>query len=187
MALVDVTRVAQALNLTEQRVQQLVKEGLPREKRGQYDAVKCMLWYIRYLQAVIEKKAVNLGKEGSAGERQERVRLLRADADMREIELAKERSQLVALADVEASMTDLVLTTKARVMAIAPRLAPELVGETSRVMIEAKIEKSCKEALTLLAREGGSEYRSYKLCRRVDASAKTFKGGNRDGQNSEGE
>jgi hypothetical protein len=64
MPLVDVTRVAQALNLDERRIQQLVKEGLPREKRGQYDAVKCMLWYIRYLQVVIEKKAVNLGNGG---------------------------------------------------------------------------------------------------------------------------
>ena len=39
-----------------------------------------------------------------------------------------------------------MLTTKARIMAIAPRLAPELVGETSRVMIQAKIEKASKEA-----------------------------------------
>jgi phage terminase Nu1 subunit (DNA packaging protein) len=152
MPLVDVTRVAQALNLDERRIQQLVKEGLPREKRGQYDAVKCMLWYIRYLQVVIEKKAVNLGNEGFAGEREERVRLLRADADLREIELAKERGQLVAIQDVEKEMTDLVLTTKARIMAIPPRPAPELVGETSRMMVQAKLEKACKEALAYLAR-----------------------------------
>ena len=153
MPLVDVTRVAQALNLTESRVHQLVKEGLPREQRGRYDAVKCMLWYIRYLQAVIEKKkAVNLGGNGFAGEREERVRLLRADADMREIELAKERSQLIALSDVEAAMTDLAQTTKARVMAIAPQLAPELVGETSRVMIQAKIDKAHRKALSCLAK-----------------------------------
>ena len=43
MSTVNVTRVASALNLTEQRVQQLVHEGMPREARGQYDAVKCML------------------------------------------------------------------------------------------------------------------------------------------------
>ena len=155
MPLTDVGRVAQALNLTESRVHQLVKEGLPREGRGQYDAVKCMLWYIRYLQAVIEKKAVNIGDPsgaGYAGEREERVRLLRADADLREIELAKERSQLVTLADVEAFHTELVLTTKARMMAIPPRIAPELVGETSRVMIQAKIEKAIKEALSNLAK-----------------------------------
>lgn len=60
----------------------------------------------------------------------------------------------MAIQDVEKAITDLVLTTKARIMAIPPRMAPELVGETSRVMIEAKIEKSCKEALTPLSREG---------------------------------
>jgi hypothetical protein len=35
MSTVNVTRVASALNLTEQRVQQLVKQGMPREARGQ--------------------------------------------------------------------------------------------------------------------------------------------------------
>jgi hypothetical protein len=37
-------------------------------------------------------------------------------------------------------------------MAIPPRLAPELVGETSRVMIQAKIEKFCREALHSLSK-----------------------------------
>ncbi len=78
--------------------------------------------------------------------------MLRADANLREMELAKESGQLLALSDVEAMLTDLVLTTKARVMALAPRLAPELVGETSRIMIQAKIEKACKEVLAYMAR-----------------------------------
>jgi phage terminase Nu1 subunit (DNA packaging protein) len=159
MPTVDVAKVASALNLDERRVQQLVKEGMPRETRGQYDPVKCMLWYIRYLQKALEKKAVPTLDGGFVGEREERVRLLRADADLREIELAKERGVLVALPDIEATLTDLVLTTKARIMAIPPRLAPELVGETSRVMIQAKLEKACKESLAYLARavnDGGN-------------------------------
>jgi phage terminase Nu1 subunit (DNA packaging protein) len=156
MPTVNVTKVASALNLTEQRVQQLVHEGLPREGRGQYDPVKCLLWYVRYLQKALEKKAVPTLEGGFVGEREERVRLLRADADLREIELAKERGQLVALPDIEAALTDLVLTTKARIMAIPPRLAPELVGETSRVMIQAKLEKACKESLSYLAKAHGA-------------------------------
>jgi phage terminase Nu1 subunit (DNA packaging protein) len=156
MPTVNVTRVAAALNLSEQRIHQLVKEGLPREARGQYDPVKCMLFYIRYLQAALEKKSVPMADGGYAGEREERVRLLRAEADLKEIELAKERSQLVAIQDVEKEMTDLVLTTKARIMAIPPRLAPELVGECSRVMIQAKLEKACKESLSYLAQVGGA-------------------------------
>jgi len=129
---------------------------MPKEGRGQYDPVKCMLWYIRYLQNALQKKSVPTLEGGFVGEREERVRLLRADADLREIELAKERGQLIALADVEKTMTDLVLTTKARIMAIAPRLAPELVGETSRVMIHAKLEKALKEALAALAKSANN-------------------------------
>jgi hypothetical protein len=159
MATVDVTKVASALNITDARVQMLVKGGMPREARGQYDPVKCMLWYIRYLQRALEKKAVPTLDGGFVGEREERVRLLRADADLKEIELATKRGLMMALPDVESMMTDLVLTTKARIMAIPPRLAPELVGETSRVMIQAKLEKACKEALAYLARavnDGGN-------------------------------
>ena len=163
MPTVNVTKVASALNLTEQRVQQLVHEGLPREGRGQYDPVKCLLWYVRYLQKALEKKAVPTLEGGFIGEREERVRLLRADADLREIELAKERGQLVALPDIEAALTDLVLTTKARIMAIPPRLAPELVGETSRTMIQAKIEKACKESLSYLAKVGADKSKGREL------------------------
>jgi phage terminase Nu1 subunit (DNA packaging protein) len=151
VALVGPEKVAQALNLTVSRVHQLVKEGMPKDGRGSFDPVKCMLFYIRYLQAALEKKSVPTLDGGFVGEREERVRLLRADADLREIELAEKRGQLVAIHDVEMEMTNLVLTTKARIMAIPPRLAPELVGENSRVMIQAKIEKACKEALASLA------------------------------------
>ena len=152
MPTVGVTKIASCLNLHERRIHQLCKEGLPRAARGQYDPVACMLWYIRYLQRALEKKSVPTLDGGFVGEREERIRLLRADADLREIELARERSQLVSIEDVERAMTDLILTTKSRIMAVAPRLAPELVGETSRVMVHAKIDKALKEALLALSK-----------------------------------
>jgi len=140
------------LNLDERRVQQLVKAGMPRKSRGQYDPVKCMLWYIRFLQRALEKKAVPALDGGFVGEREERVRLLRAHADLREMELAKERGLMVALPDFESTLAHLVLTKKAQIMAMPPRLAPELVGETSRAMIQAKIERACKRSLAYLAK-----------------------------------
>jgi phage terminase Nu1 subunit (DNA packaging protein) len=155
MATVNAEKVAHALNLTESRVHQLVKEGLPKEARGQYDPIKCMAWYVRFLQRAIERKTLPTLEEGDEGGRAARVRILRAQADEKEMALAKLRSQLLAIQDVEKEINHLVLNTTARIMAIPLRLAPELVGETSRVMVQAKIEKALKEALTLLAREGG--------------------------------
>jgi phage terminase Nu1 subunit (DNA packaging protein) len=151
MPTVSPRKIAQALNLTESRVHQLVREGLPKEGRGQYDPVKCMLFYIRYLQKAIEKKAVPT-PGGYVGEHTERVRLLRAHADLREMELARQRGLFVAIEDVERAITDLVGLTTARVMTMAPRLASDLVGETSRMMIQAKLDKACRETLAQLAR-----------------------------------
>lgn len=149
--LLNAEKLAVIINLTKSRVFQLVAEGMPKELRGKYDVDKCTGWYIRYLQAALEKKAVPMEGGEIVSEREERVRNLRAAADLKEIELARARGLLVSIEDVEREMTELVLTTKARVMAIAPRLAPELLSETSRVMAQAKIEKSLKEALLHLA------------------------------------
>jgi len=158
MAIVDVARVAQALNLHVRRVQYLVKEGMPREARGKYDAVKCMFWYIRYLQILIEKKSTP--RADQVGESAERVRLLRAKADIRELQVARMRSQLVTVADVDAFHNELVDTTTKFMMTIPPRVASELVGETSRIMIQAKIEKAIDEVLSALAK-GPTNRRLY--------------------------
>lgn len=145
--LIKVDAVARFLGLDQRRIQQLVNEGMPRAKRGRYDLSRCAHWYIRYLQNAVEKRAVS-GTDGEVvTERAQRLRLLKADADMKEIQLARERGQLVAIMDVEREMSNLVLSTKARVLAVAPRVAPELVGETSRVMAQAIVEKALKEAL----------------------------------------
>lgn len=152
--IIKIKELAGILNLTPTRVHQLVQEGLPKKLRGKYDQDLCVGWYIRYLQALVERKAiVGEGGEVLKNEREERLRDLRAVADLREIERDRERGQLVAIEDVEKEMTDLVLVTKARVLAVGARVAPELVGENSRVMIQAVIEKAHKEALSHLAKQ----------------------------------
>jgi phage terminase Nu1 subunit (DNA packaging protein) len=156
MAIVNVTRIAAFLNLTPRRVQQLVKEGMPREANGRYDPIKCAAFYIRYLQNAIEERSVPTSDDEPAGERTERVRLLRANADLKEMELATLHSQLVAVEDVDKALADLARTTKARILAIPPRLAPELVGETSRIMIQAKIQRAIDQTLRVLARSSAA-------------------------------
>jgi len=154
--LVNVEKLAKAFNRDARRIQQLVKEGMPRQGRGQYDLGACMLWYIRYLQDLVEKKSANVGGGEFLGLNDQRVRGLRADAELKEMELALKRGQTAKLTDVRASLSDLVLMTKARLLAIPPRLAVEVMGEGSRVMIQAKIEQAIKDALNQLADDGSN-------------------------------
>lgn len=158
MPSVDVEKVAGFLNVTPRRVQQLVNEGMPREARGQYNPIKCGAWYVRYLQAAIEKKTIPSGDGGYVTLKEERTRLIRAKAELKQIEVGKRRGLLVSLADVEKEMTDLVLTTKARILAIPARVAGELVGETSRVMIQAKLETAAGEALEPMTRHVSNRF-----------------------------
>jgi phage terminase Nu1 subunit (DNA packaging protein) len=152
MKLVNAKQMAIFLGLdSERRVQQLVREGMPKEAHGKYDPMRCLVWRVRDLQKKLDGKIAANGEPSTINE--ERLRLMRADAELKEIELARQRKLLVLVEDVEQEMTTLVLDTKARILAIAPRLAAELVGQQdSRVMIQAKVEKVLKDALLQLAK-----------------------------------
>lgn len=152
MPLVEVKQLMQAFNVTERYIGQLVKEGMPREARGKYDLGKCMLWYLRYLQAVVRRRSGSeIPDDQGRTEARERLRLLSAEAELKEIELARERGQFIALPDLAKMLTDLVITTKARILAVSPRVAPQLVG-MDRLTIEAELDKELRSALSYLAK-----------------------------------
>lgn len=147
--LVAIGPIAERLRLTPRRIQQLVGEGLPRVTRGKYDVDQVLDWYIARLEGQLARGTDEDGEQTTRT--REELRLLSAKADREELDLAERRRDLVAIADVEKQMMDLVVSTKARILAVPARVAPELVNEQSRVMAQAKIEKALKEALSHLA------------------------------------
>jgi phage terminase Nu1 subunit (DNA packaging protein) len=147
--LVGISAISERLKLTPRRIQQLAGEGLPRVTRGKYDVDAVLDWYIAKLERQL---AGETDEEGELAKRyKEELRLLSARADEQELDLAARRRELVSIADVEKEMTDLVATTKARILTVPARVAPDLIGEQSRVMVQAKLEKALKEALAHLA------------------------------------
>lgn len=138
--------------LSKPRITQLVKEGMPQAGRNQYEPVQCMYWYIGTLRRHVRSRMSENQDGTSTSVEQERKRLLRAQAEREEIALAKDRGDLVSLADHERILSDLIQTTRAHVRAVAPRVAQDLVGETSRTMIQAKLEKAHDEALVALSK-----------------------------------
>jgi phage terminase Nu1 subunit (DNA packaging protein) len=151
MPQVEINQLVQALNVSKQWIGELVKAGMPREARGKYDLGKCMLWYIRYLQAALKRRRGNqTGDEEGRTEARERLRLLSAEAELKELELARERGDFIALPDLEKMMTDLVIATKARILAVSVRVSAQLVGK-DRLTIEAELDKELKAALSYLA------------------------------------
>lgn len=76
-----IEQVAQALNLSRQRVYQLVAKGMPQIERGKYDLGRCMLWYIHHLQDAIERRStVDGDASGHTALTAQRGRLMREKA-----------------------------------------------------------------------------------------------------------
>ena len=156
MPLINVNQASKLLNITPRRVQQLVKEGLPRGARGRYDSSKAMQFYIRYLQKALEQKAIPDADGGYTVLKEERMRRMRADSELKEMQVGEKRGELVAIDDVKKVIVDLVHMTKARVLATPAQIASDVVGETNRIIVQGKIDKKLKEALSHLADDGGN-------------------------------
>jgi phage terminase Nu1 subunit (DNA packaging protein) len=139
--------IARLLDLTERRIQQLGREGIiPKPERGQYDLVGAVRGYVHYLR---EQAGRNAG--GTADFGTERVRLIKAKADLAEMEAAQMRGDLVAAMEVEQAWTDILALLKARLLILPDRLAPLVHEEATVPTARNLIRKAIVETLTELA------------------------------------
>ena len=147
MAGVNVETVAKAMNVTPRRVQQLVKEGMPKgAARGEYDLGACLIWYVRYLQAALER-----GAQGAAGvSAEERNRLSRAQAERAELELSARRGAVVDRGRMERAMAAVLVTVRESLLAIPDRLAASLVGSTDEARVRQSIDLEVRNSLQSL-------------------------------------
>ncbi len=162
MALVSVSQVAKALDVSERYVQVLVKRGMPKERHGKYDLGACMAWYIRYLHRKYAaggveaeetlEEAVTLRTLNAA-----RQRLILAQADREELELARARAALIPVHVYEERVAAQIMQARQRVLALPGRVAPSLEGET-RTVIKARLTDAVRQTLASLAAAGPPPY-----------------------------
>lgn len=146
----NVDQVARALNVTPRRVQQLVKEGMPRDGRGEYDIGPCMAWYIRYLQSALERRGTETG-DGIISLAAERARLAKAQADKTEMENAVRRGLLVDLAATESAWGQCISNARAKLLGLGAKLGPRLVNIAEPRQIADAVRTECYAALRELS------------------------------------
>jgi phage terminase Nu1 subunit (DNA packaging protein) len=139
--------IAKLLMLTDRRVQQLAKEGhIPRAERGRYELVPAVQGYVRYLR----DRAIN-GDVGEGGEASDRARLIKARADIAEMEAQRLAEDLVSVGDVERATADMVARFRARSLAIPSKAAPMVAMEETTEACHEIIETFVHEALAELS------------------------------------
>jgi phage terminase Nu1 subunit (DNA packaging protein) len=158
--LVSFEQIAQLLDIGAQSVNGLVKKGMPREARGQYDVGRCFHWYVRYLHVQMRGKG-GTEKDGEANTnlRAERMRLLKAQADLSELDLQERRGKIIPISLYEKLLIGWAVTIRQRVLALPARVATLLVG-LDRRRIHDVLERECRELLLILQREAHGDRNS---------------------------
>ncbi|WP_375331248.1 hypothetical protein [Candidatus Tisiphia endosymbiont of Oplodontha viridula] len=117
-----VSDIAKALQLSERRVQQLVKEAiLPTPVAGKYDLADCIKSYARYL----ESRPV--GKNTSDNLNAQKLRLLKAQADKAELEVQILEGKYLASSEVELHWSNLIIAFRARMLSLPNNIARQII------------------------------------------------------------
>lgn len=139
--------IARLLDLSERRVQQLSREGvIPKAERGRYDLVGAVRGYVAYLRDLAVKAQAGAPDFGV-----ERARLIKAKADLAEMEADGRRGELLPADAVEAAWIAVLARLRARLLVLPDRLAPLCVEETTIAGVRDQIRKAVREALDELA------------------------------------
>ena len=160
--------LANFLGYTERWIQQKTEDGIiVRVRKGEYEFIKSVKNYIESLDAVYDEiktedgivRGVDLKKK----ELEEKIKLLEKRNEKEEIKLRKMRGEIYESADVENVWAKALEIFRAKLLNIAPRLAPKLKGEDDSDYIENTIEGEITDALEELSNINSEEYKSKDL------------------------
>ncbi len=139
--------ICKLLDLTPQRINQLVREGIvPRAERGRYELVPVVQAYVKYLRERAVKGDVH-GDDYST----HRTRLVKARADLTEMEKAQMVGELIPAQDVQDAWVEVLGNCRAKLLSIPTKTAPEVFAADTLVEVKAILKQSVNEALAELA------------------------------------
>ena len=138
----NIQAIAKLLKLSERRIQQLAKEEIiPKAERGKYDLVGSVQGYIDYLKAKV-------GGEFTAEEvLKNKNKLLKAKAELAEIEKMKATGELIPKEAVKRTWLELVQKVKQKLLSIPNKVAPVVVAVKSINEIKLILQDKIYEAL----------------------------------------
>ena len=146
MKLHDTKAVARFLDISDRRVRQLRDEKVIEEVRpGLYDLLDTNRRYINYL------RKRNPESEEAVDYNTERAKLVRAKRENEELDLKIRKNQLHSSEDVEAVLSNMLISFRSRLMAIPSRLSPILSKKTDKAEIFKILKAQIDEALNELS------------------------------------
>ena len=161
----DAGDTATLLCLTRRQLTNLVEQGLPKHGDGKgsyYVWAEVFQWYIAFkIDQARSKGALNgPGSDVQVnGEtfNQALTRKTVADADLKELERARERGEVVAVADVEKNISNVAMAVKAKLLALPTKLASSLAALRTKPQIRAALDVEMRQICEELINAGDDD------------------------------
>ena len=143
--LVNATFLAELFNLTDRRIQQLVKDKiLEKSGREKYKFLHAVKAYIRFLQ---ER---GYEKTGPINSHSEKARLIKAQADKAEIEVAVMRGEMVPIETVCDEVDKMLKAFRERALNLPTKVSPTVFNQKSVDGVRKIISNEVDEVLSEL-------------------------------------
>ncbi|EMX3790634.1 terminase small subunit [Escherichia coli] len=137
--------LSELTGLSSRRIRQLVESGrLTRAGRNRYQLAEVFM-------ALVEEMS---GGDKASELTAERVRKLRAEATLAELELAKQRGEVAPIEEFQSVWANRFTIIRANMLQLPQRVITMLIGETSERRFKQVMTEEIKQILTAAASSG---------------------------------
>jgi phage terminase Nu1 subunit (DNA packaging protein) len=140
--------LSECLNISTNRVSQLVRDGMPRERRGKYDLAQCVRWYLGF--------KLKSGPHSTANVNEARKKLYEAQVEKTELETSRIKRETIPADEHMIDMNQLAVMFTSGLDALTGRLSSVLPGDQAAnaelILKETNaIRESVADAITMYA------------------------------------
>lgn len=140
--------IAKLLMIGERQVQHLTSLGvIPKAERGRYELAGAVQGYIKYLK----DRSLGGGRDGVIDYHTEKARLIKLQADLAALELAKKEGEVTTVDQVEKMVTKAFAEVRAGMRNLPGRTVSLLIGETDERRFKQVLMEEIDAVLVSLA------------------------------------
>lgn len=141
----NLINLSKALGISERHAENLKKEGIiVQVAHGKFDVRQSIEnYYARKYKAIAKKSEIDFNTE--------KAYLTKAQRELAELELSKEREEVILAIDIEKTLTKMLLTFRSRVLDLPAKIAPQVIRQKDLATIEKIVKAEVYVCLTELA------------------------------------
>jgi phage terminase Nu1 subunit (DNA packaging protein) len=134
-------------SVSRQTISNWIDQGLPKVSRGKFSLRVSVAWVMERDRKRVDERLAAMGYE------EQDARLKSAQAGLRELELARQREQVMLVDEHRRLMSEMVISAKSHLRSLPSKMAPQIAHQDA-IFIQQELQQEINDILTGLSRRG---------------------------------